>query len=93
MRQRPGKGLLPSAATMVRLPVCSLDSVHGTDGTTPAQISGRLREGVSAGVPPRWSRFVLQMVEWTAAVILARIVCGSVVSAAALLAWLRALQA
>ncbi|KAK9916448.1 hypothetical protein WJX75_002720 [Coccomyxa subellipsoidea] len=31
------------------------------------------------GTPPSWKPFLLQMAEWTGAVILARIICGSVV--------------
>ena len=35
-----------------------------------------------AGTPPQWRRFGLQLAEWTSCVILARLVCGSVVSTA-----------
>ena len=47
------------------------------------QCSSRQRLEVSwhdAGVPPRWQRFALQLLEWTCAVLLARVICGSVVS-------------
>ena len=30
-------------------------------------------------MPPRWQRFVWQLLEWTAAVLVARTICGSVV--------------
>lgn len=32
-----------------------------------------------AGTPPRWKPFLLQLAEWTLAVILSRFTCGSVV--------------
>ena len=53
---------------------------------TTAQQSCSLPRGVSAvwwvlGMPPRWKTFALQLVEWTGAVVLARILCGCVVSA------------
>ena len=34
---------------------------------------------IGAGTPPRWKPFLLQLVEWTLAVILSRFICGSVV--------------
>lgn len=45
------------------------------------QVSNHSEEGVVvwAGTPPSWKPFLLQLAEWTGAVILARIICGSVV--------------
>ena len=35
---------------------------------------------VRTGTPPHWKPFVLQLAEWTFAVVLSRVLCGLVVS-------------
>ena len=35
---------------------------------------------VCTGTPPHWKPFVLQLAEWTFAVVLSRVLCGLVVS-------------